>query len=84
MCEHRCCVGYPRGGCAFAFVDAHPCGANLSEVGDALGVCRERIRQIEVQALRNFARAARRMGLDLAAPFAAAPGWPAQETPEDE
>lgn len=40
----------------YAFVDSHPSGATLDEVGQALGVCRERIRQIEAVALRKLAR----------------------------
>lgn len=39
---------------AQAFVDAHPDGASLEEVGDALGVTRERVRQIELIAMRKI------------------------------
>lgn len=36
------------------FVEAHPHGATLDEVGDALGIVRERVRQIEEQALEKL------------------------------
>lgn len=39
---------------AQAFVRKHPDGATLEEVGEAFGVSRERIRQIEEQALRHL------------------------------
>jgi hypothetical protein len=42
--------------CALAFVEEYPDGAELQLVGDATGVCRERVRQIEVVALRRAAR----------------------------
>lgn len=42
---------------AQAFVDAHPEGATLAEVAEALGLVRERVRQIEETALRKIRRA---------------------------
>lgn len=39
----------------------------LPEVADVLGVCKERVRQLEVVALRKARRSAERMGLSLAA-----------------
>jgi len=40
-------------------------GATLHEVGEHIGVTRERVRQIETNALRKLARAARRHGLTV-------------------
>ena len=37
------------------FVDQHPEGAPLDVVGDALGLVKERVRQIEEEALRKLA-----------------------------
>lgn len=50
---------------ARAFVAQHPSGATLEVVGDALGLCRERVRQVEESALRKFRASASRLGLDL-------------------
>lgn len=49
---------------AQAFVRLHPNGASLEEVGDAMGMTRERVRQIEAIALRKMRR---RSKLDVAA-----------------
>lgn len=40
--------------CALNFVDTHPGGATLEEVGEELLLTRERVRQIEVAALRKL------------------------------
>lgn len=42
-------------------------GLTLDQVGQALGVTRERVRQLEVRALAKAQRAAKRMGLDFPA-----------------
>lgn len=39
---------------AQAFVDAHPDGATLEEIGETLGRTRERVRQLETAALRKL------------------------------
>lgn len=41
------------------FVEEHPGGATLSEVGGALGITRERVRQIEEVAMRKLRRGQR-------------------------
>ena len=56
---------------ARAWVDAHPGGATLEEVGKALGVTRERVRQVEEMGMRKFERAARKQGLSVRAMFEA-------------
>jgi len=40
--------------CALKFVDSHPGGATLEEVGEELLLTRERVRQIEVKALEKL------------------------------
>lgn len=42
---------------AVAFVNQHPDGATLEEVGNAFGLTRERVRQIEAVALRKLLEA---------------------------
>jgi len=49
------------------FVQHFERGASGEMVADALGVTRERVRQIEATALRNFVRNARRLRIDLGA-----------------
>ena len=54
------------------WVATHPSGATLDEVGDALGVVRERVRQIEETAKRKLRLAADALGLsyeDLVSTF---------------
>lgn len=46
------------------FVEAHPGGATLDEVGQALGVERERVRQIEREALMKLAAKHRDLASD--------------------
>lgn len=46
-----------------AFVAAHPDGATLEECGEWLGVTRERVRQMEGEALVSLARELRRRGI---------------------
>lgn len=50
---------------ARAWVAAHPGGATLDEVGKALGVTRERVRQVEESGMRKFEREARRCGVAM-------------------
>ena len=52
---------------AQAFFAQHPGGATLEEVAAALGVTRERVRQIEEVALRKCRREAKRIGVPVAA-----------------
>ena len=44
------------------FVDAHPGGATLEEIARVVGFTRERVRQLEEQALSAFRRAAAKVG----------------------
>lgn len=46
-----------------AFVEAHPDGATLDEIGEWLGVTRERVRQMEADALRSLALRLRLAGV---------------------
>jgi hypothetical protein len=55
---------YARDAAAQAFVAEHEGGATLELVGLAMGVTRERIRQIEASALARFRRRAHLAGLD--------------------
>lgn len=52
---------------AQAFVAAHPDGATLEEVGAALGIVRERVRQLEESAIRKCRRAAQKLGAEALA-----------------
>lgn len=72
---------------ARAFVVHHPEGATLEEVGQMLGVTRERVRQIEVAAFKRLRRACEREGIDaedLAAIFGRdeAQSLPSHERPQ--
>jgi len=42
--------------CILDIIDQHPDGMTHTEVGDILGLCRERIRQIENSAMRKVKR----------------------------
>jgi hypothetical protein len=57
---------YRRDPAARAFVDAHPDGATLDEVGTALGITRERLRQIETNALATLRKRTKFAGIDPA------------------
>jgi len=46
------------------FIATHPDGASLQEVGDALGITRQRAQQLEKKALDKLLRALRRQGVD--------------------
>lgn len=48
---------------AQAFVEQHPGGATLEVCGDALGVTRERLRQIESKALKRLRKRCRLAGI---------------------
>jgi hypothetical protein len=48
---------------AQAFVEAHPDGAAYADVGHALGVSQECVRQVEYFALRKMAARLARLGL---------------------
>lgn len=54
---------------AQAFLAQHPGGATLEEVAAALGVTRERVRQIEEIAMRKCRREAERLGVEASAIF---------------
>jgi hypothetical protein len=45
------------------FIEEHPDGAMLDEIGAYLGVSRERVRQLETEALVSLARGLRRAGV---------------------
>jgi hypothetical protein len=47
------------------FVARHPGGATLAEVGDALGLVRERVRQVEETAMIKLRRAALRLDVPV-------------------
>ena len=51
-------------GCTLDFAAEGP--HSLPEVADVLGVCKERVRQLEVVALRKARKSADRLGLSLA------------------
>lgn len=50
---------------AQAWVDAHPGGGTCEEVGDALGVTRARVQQIEELATRKLQREVARLGVSI-------------------
>jgi hypothetical protein len=60
-------------------------GASLAEVAAELGVCRERVRQIETQALAKLRRALERQGLTFADLTGGngPDGWPQHVEPVD-
>lgn len=43
-----------RGNCALHFVDANPWGATLEDIGEELLLTRERVRQIELAAIKKL------------------------------
>lgn len=51
--------------CTLKFVEAHPGGATLEEVGIALGVTRERIRQLETRALASLQARVAELGVSV-------------------
>lgn len=58
-------LDYAQDPWAQSFVRRHPGGASLEEVGDALGLVRERVRQVEEIAMRKVRLGAEALGLDL-------------------
>lgn len=57
---------------ARSFVKRHPDGATLDQVGEVLGMCRERVRQVEEQILRKLRYAGIRRVEELRAALEAA------------
>lgn len=72
VCRHNIAAepGWSGGdSCALDVADQHPGGVTLEEIGQTLGLTRERVRQIEVRVLRQISRARAARDLrDLAAP----------------
>lgn len=53
VCSPDCAL--PSGECVEAWIDAHPDGGTLAEVGAEFGLTSERVRQIERDALTRIA-----------------------------
>jgi len=51
-------------GCVLDLLDAQPYPHTLGEIGDIYGLTRERVRQIQVKALRKLHRACVEQGID--------------------
>ena len=51
-------------GCYLDHVEAHPGGETLEDIGELMGITRERVRQIEASALRNLRHACEERGID--------------------
>jgi ribosomal protein L13E len=63
-CPYACRWRNEDGSCVLEIADEG--GASLSEVGEHMGVCRERVRQIQDGALRKLRVRARKFGLSAA------------------
>lgn len=67
--------------CALDVIARNPDGATLEQIGEILGVTRERVRQIERKAMRRMPRRVRRfLGSSAAEPSSSAPAGPPPRT----
>lgn len=70
-----CRYGLPNGACAIDLANGGP--MTLAEVADVLGLCPERVRQIEAQAVAALDARLRAAGVDLEDIAEPAPLWDA-------
>jgi len=73
--------GEPASGCCLDMLDERPGKRTLNEVGDHMGLTRERVRQVEEGALRKIRYGMERQGVRWET-FCEAMGWP-NEGPSD-